>query len=82
MSFSPFEQLNIWHNCDTVAIRWQSAQSPEIVTGNIVMETTYDGSWKIETVYSEFNSGAWLVNLGVFKPSCNATSTSRRLLRA
>jgi hypothetical protein len=32
------------------------------------METTYDGSWKIETVYSEFNSGAWLVNLGVFTP--------------
>jgi len=76
----PFEQLNIWNNCDTVVIRWRSAQSPEIVTGNIVMETVYHGgSWKIETVYSEFNSGAWLVNLNVFTPTC---SSSRRLLRA
>jgi len=24
--------------------------------------------WLINTVYSEFNSGAWLVNLGVFEP--------------
>jgi hypothetical protein len=40
------------------------------------METVYDGSWKIETVYSEFNSGAWLVNLNVFTPTCSA---SRRL---
>lgn len=75
---SPFEQLNIWNNCDTVIIRWRSAQTPEIVTGNIVMETVYQqNTWKIETVYSEFNSGAWLVNLGVFTPS-NCTSTSKR----
>lgn len=35
------------------------------------METVYsevEGQWLISTVYSEFNSGAWLVNLGVFKP--------------
>jgi len=75
----PFEQLNLWHTCDTVVIRWTSAQDPEPVTGNIVMEAvpSKKGSsepWLIQTVYSEFNSGAWLVNLGVFEPSCNATT--------
>jgi len=76
----PFEQLNLWHTCDTVIIRWRSAQTPEIVTGNIVMEAEEApaGSqypWKISTVYSEFNSGAWLVNLGVFVPdNCTAAT--------
>lgn len=42
----------------------------------IAMETKPNPSNKskykdlISLVYSEFNSGAWLVNLGVFKPSC------------
>jgi len=73
-----FEQLNLWHTCDTVIIRWRSAQEPEIITGNIVMEAVPSAAgskypFKIQTVYSEFNSGAWLVNLGVFKPSnCSA----------
>jgi hypothetical protein len=74
---SPFEQLNLWHTCDTVVIRWRSDQDPEPVTGNIVIEAvSAKGAqpWLIKTVYSEFNSGAWLVNLGVFTPSCNATS--------
>ncbi|EMF17684.1 uncharacterized protein SEPMUDRAFT_35932 [Sphaerulina musiva SO2202] len=70
----PFEQLNLWHNCNSVTIRWLSSgpgQEPSQVTGIIVMETVYsevEGTWLISTVYSEFNSGAWLVNLGVFKP--------------
>ncbi|KAK5163930.1 uncharacterized protein LTR77_010325 [Saxophila tyrrhenica] len=78
----PFEQLNIWHTCDTVIIRWRSegpGQEPEPVTGNIVIEATPNKPrkaksepWLIQTVYSEFNSGAWLVNLGVFEPTCPA----------
>jgi len=80
----PFNQLNMWHNCDTVIIRWRTTiadGAPEEVTGNIVMETVpaKGGAWKIKTVYSEFNSGAWLVDLGVFTPSC---SSSKRSLRA
>jgi hypothetical protein len=63
----PFEILNLWHTCDTVVIRWRSAQSPEPVTGIIVIEVEHQKSdttpWLIKTVYSEFNSGAWLVNL-------------------
>ncbi|KAI7356592.1 hypothetical protein KC354_g10349 [Hortaea werneckii] len=76
----PFEILNLWYACEgPVVIRWRSAQSPEIITGNIVMETERaQGAepWLIKTVYSEFNSGAWLVNLGVFTPNCSANGTS------
>ncbi|KAK5120797.1 hypothetical protein LTR85_005864 [Meristemomyces frigidus] len=73
----PFEILNLWYACEgPVVIRWRSAQTPEIITGNIVMETTRGTNssepWLISTVYSEFNSGAWLVNLGVFTPNCSA----------
>ncbi|KAF2859724.1 hypothetical protein K470DRAFT_258575 [Piedraia hortae CBS 480.64] len=75
----PFQILNLWYACDgPVVIRWRSTQEPEIITGNIVLETKRSGDygepWLIKTVYSEFNSGAWLVNLGVFKPTCNSTA--------
>ena len=31
------------------------------------METVHQGgSWLIQTVYSEFNGGAWLVDLGAY----------------
>jgi len=72
----------MWYACEgPVVIRWRSAQTPEIITGNIVLETarsTADSSepWLIQTVYSEFNSGAWLVNLDVFKPNCTADGNS------
>ncbi|KAK3050855.1 hypothetical protein LTR09_007933 [Extremus antarcticus] len=74
----PFKILNLYHTCDTVIIRWRSqgpGQEPEPVTGIIVIEAEYQANdttdpWLIKTVYSEFNSGAWLVNLGVFTPTC------------
>ncbi|KAK4893126.1 25S rRNA (adenine2142-N1)-methyltransferase [Elasticomyces elasticus] len=88
-----FELLNVWHNCDTVTLRWRSplpnpgpAPPPpavqEQVTGIVVLETTFNG-WQanqqflINTIYSEFNSGAWLYDLGVFTPDCTATATKR-----
>lgn len=82
----PFEILNVWHNCDTVTMRWVTSapgtvQPEEPVTGIVVMETIFAGgeeSWLIETVYSEFNSGAWLYDLGVFVPSCNSTEAKVR----
>lgn len=85
----PFAILNMWYACTgPVVIRWASAQTPEPITGNIVLETTRGNStdepWLISTVYSEFNSGAWLVNLGVFSPNCTTTanSTTKRALPA
>lgn len=76
----PFTILNLWYACTgPVVIRWQSTQTPETVTGNIVLETERSSNssepWLIKTVYSEFNSGAWLVNLGVFTPNCSTSSS-------
>ena len=74
-------QLNIWHTCDTVILRWRTTVqpgAPQIVTGIIVLETEYDGSdYLIKTVYSEFNSGAWLVDIDVFNPVCPAPAASK-----
>ena len=43
------------------------------------METEYvDGEFDIATVYSEFNSGAWLVDLGTFNPTCPAPAPSKK----
>ncbi|KAL1610848.1 hypothetical protein SLS60_002519 [Paraconiothyrium brasiliense] len=77
----PFEILKIWYNCDTVTMRWRSVapgfvQPEEQVTGIIVLETSCSSGeepFLIDTVYSEFNSGAWLYDLGIFKPvNCTA----------
>jgi len=84
----PFEKLNVWYSCDAVFLRWRTtiaSGAPEFVTGIIVMETTQAPAgnaepWLINTVYSEFNSGAWLVDIGTFVPQ-NCSSSSRRLLR-
>jgi hypothetical protein len=87
-----FNILNIWHNCDTVILRWNSPNpgdpvpgtvSPqEPVTGIIVIEVVRNPDrsssepWLIQTVFSEFNSGAWLYDLGIFTPTCPATKRS------
>ncbi|KAK4549524.1 hypothetical protein LTR36_006521 [Oleoguttula mirabilis] len=84
----PFEQLNVWYNCDTVFLRWRTALTPESVTGIIVGETTQNTNattadaepWLINTLYSEFNSGAWLVDTGSFVPT-GCSSSTRRMLR-
>ncbi|KAK5702149.1 hypothetical protein LTR17_022576 [Elasticomyces elasticus] len=80
-----FEILNVWHNCDVVTLRWRgpmpnpdaaSAPNPQTqVIGIIVLETKFNGyanaqPFLIQTVYSEFNSGSWLYDLGVFVPNC------------
>ena len=82
-----FNILNLWHNCDTVIIRWQTpnpgtVQPAEQVTGIIVIEVVQGSSssepWLINTVYSEVNSGAWLYDLGNFTPSCSSASKHKR----
>lgn len=85
----PFKILNLWHNCNTVIIRWRASApgtittAQEPVTGIIVIETqpnknkASDQPFLIQTVFSEFNSGAWLYDLGVFVPS-NCTAAAKR----
>jgi len=72
-----FNILNVWHNCDTVILRWNgpnpgTVTPEEAVTGIIVLEVVagnaHQEPWVIQTTYSEFNSGAWLYDLGVFVP--------------
>nr|POE78549.1 hypothetical protein CFP56_60781 [Quercus suber] len=100
-----FTILNVWHNCDTVFLRWKSDtpnpntpgnmfagkglpdNSQEQVTGIIILETTEssasaDVPFLINHVYSEFNSGAWLADLGVFQPTCNSTASSGKTARS
>ena len=85
-----FKILKLWNTCDTVIIRWKSPApgtvSPEQqVTGIIVIETKQNlhphpiEPFLIQTVYSEFNSGAWLYDLGIFVPNC---TTSKRSIQA
>ena len=69
----PFEILNLWNNCEEVTIRWRSSapgtvQPEQPVTGIIAMEVVPGPSgaefpFQIKTVFSEFNSGAWLYDL-------------------
>jgi hypothetical protein len=69
-----FNQLNIWHSCDTVMIRWETTNTVTNITnirpvvGMITMETCEAPQGNaypryIDTVYSEFDAGAWLQNL-------------------
>lgn len=68
-----FERLNLWHTCDSVIIRWVTTNTapipePKPVVGLISMEVipNYNSTgkpWLIDTVYSEFDAGAWLQNL-------------------
>ncbi|KAK1823065.1 hypothetical protein LTR12_002591 [Friedmanniomyces endolithicus] len=84
-----FYQLNMWHSCDTVIIRWETTNTANItgvrpVVGLISMETVEAPAgnlypYQISTVYSEFDSAAWLANIeaaGFCAPPANATTTS------
>ncbi|KAH0368212.1 hypothetical protein KCU65_g4110, partial [Aureobasidium melanogenum] len=80
----PFEILNLWNTCNTIIIRWLSNQSPLPVQGisvaTVVPAIKGQGGgfgigemkWQIENVVAEFNSGAWLGNLGYSE--CGSTS--------
>ena len=85
----PFQILNLWHSCTEVILRWRSSApghvNPEqLVTGIVVIETVQnsdsssDQPWLMETVYSEFNSGAWLYDLGNFTASCTAAGLPKK----
>ena len=70
----PFEILNLWNNCAEITIRWRSSDPAnglvtpvQPVTGIIAIEVVANPGgefpFQIKTVYSEFNSGAWLYDL-------------------
>ncbi|TKA56739.1 hypothetical protein B0A55_12387 [Friedmanniomyces simplex] len=66
----PFQVQNTWYNCDTITIRWLSTQSPQRVVGISVLQTVYRPrqgnatNFKINEVWAEFDSAAWLIDSG------------------
>ncbi|RMY54424.1 hypothetical protein D0865_04726 [Hortaea werneckii] len=92
----PFTTLNVFHGCRTVTVRWKTERSANgqpteqamiPVVGIAAMELVpaepenEEYNWRIEALYSEFNSLAWAVNLGLFTPAgpvdyINGTNTT------
>jgi hypothetical protein len=96
----PFQILNVFHGCDSVSVRWlttdsaagkptRSATVPAI--GNGIMSIVHTGDsiyngYRIKELFSEWNTGAWLVNLGWYDPvgevdwivAPNATNTTTK----
>ncbi|KAK5175371.1 uncharacterized protein LTR77_000510 [Saxophila tyrrhenica] len=78
----PFKKLQRFHGCNSVSMRWltrrsangQPTETARIpVVGNVIIETVQANpgdkyNFRIKAIFSEFNSAAWLVNLGVFVP--------------
>jgi hypothetical protein len=81
----PFERLQTFHGCDHVVVRWLTTRSGNgqpkeqamiPVIGNGILhvvpaEANNPGGYRfrIQTLYSEFNAAAWLVNNGVYTPA-------------
>jgi len=82
----PFETLNVFHGCNSTSVRWKTVRSGNgqpkeqaviPVIGTAILETIPDEEnsfgWRIKTLFSEFNTAAWLVNNGVFTPNSTLT---------
>ena len=59
-------------------MRWRSALQPQQVQGLAVLEMIENPNkecriapYQIQTTYGEFNSGAWLVDIGTFVPGAS-----------
>ncbi|KAK3680075.1 hypothetical protein LTR78_000452 [Recurvomyces mirabilis] len=83
-----FYQLQMWHSCDTVIVRWETTNTANItnvrpVVGIITMETCEAPAgnqypYYVDTVYSEFDAAAWLSNIrdAGFCPPANTTTAA------
>ncbi|RVX70548.1 hypothetical protein B0A52_05199 [Exophiala mesophila] len=65
----PIETLAIdAYTCDTIALRWLATMQPEPVKGiTILKASNTEGkkdTWQIKTIFTEFNSIAWLKDIG------------------
>lgn len=72
---SKFTVIAKAYSCDTITFRWQIANfSPFPVGGIDFLILNKDrGNFKIKTAYSEFNTVAFLVDIGQFPTPCNST---------
>ena len=60
----------IFHTCEKILWRWTGSGMGPMASKGIITMDIENGS--IAAVYSEFNTGAWLVDFHKF--SCNITS--------
>ena len=74
----PFKQLGVVYGCDSVSLRWYTSDSAAgqptksdslPVVGNVFMHVVKAApgdayNFRIKATYSEFDSAAWLINLG------------------
>ena len=87
------QQQRMWYSCNVVFLQWRAnpvyeglGKAVEQVAGIVVLEALRAPveapfPWVIDGVYSEFNSGGWLVDLGVYEPTCHANNTRKRQSR-
>jgi hypothetical protein len=70
------ETLGIFSSCTEIAWRWVSingtGNEQELVRGIDVFEV--DSQGQVSATYAEFNSGAWLLDLGL--PECSTSTTA------
>jgi hypothetical protein len=82
----PFAVQQVWHTCDVITVRWKSAQSPQPVVGISVFETVWAPTKKygfqIKEIFAEFDSAAWMANLGIIKPTCASKREEKFIARA
>ena len=80
----PFTVKNVWYSCNVITVRWESDQTPQPVVGISVLHTKYTNIWKnpskfqVDEIWAEFDSGAWLVNIGCSINSCPAPPSKER----
>ncbi|KAM3423014.1 hypothetical protein BST61_g487 [Cercospora zeina] len=74
----PFLILNVWHDCTNVIARWKFDIQPQQVQGIAVLGTVCNEGanrrqepYLINNIYSEFNTGAFLVFQNEFTPTQN-----------
>ncbi|KAI1610654.1 hypothetical protein EDD37DRAFT_644362 [Exophiala viscosa] len=65
----PWETVAIEaYTCDTIAFRWIVPLPPNTIKGNTILKTENSAgqadTWQIKTIYTEFNSIAWLEDIG------------------
>ncbi|CAK3812308.1 Hypothetical predicted protein [Lecanosticta acicola] len=83
----PFNVENTFHDCTNVFIRWKFTVKPQQVQGIAILQTipnpkspdNQQQPFLIDNVFSEFNTGAFITNLGYYHGTspCGAGASKR-----
>ncbi|KAF2772191.1 hypothetical protein EJ03DRAFT_348992 [Teratosphaeria nubilosa] len=82
-SAEPFTLKNVWYTCDTVTFRWVSEQNPKPVVGISVGHTVLapignPTLYQFDEIWGEFDSAAWLTNLGLLETTESSSKKEKR----